>query len=640
MGSGIVGPVESALEKTVGPEITEKAGQFVLGSMRRLFDTEHPVHGQINKDLLGKAEEFLRKNQVYQDGMNKDFEAVKKGIDAFPDLKSTHGKHNTPMAQIHADLMAKPGQVAQDGANAAASLLAHHPTNATRTLKELSDRSPYQSRLASKFDVFGQDNRHITPMFYDLHELGKNSQETLTNANNLADVFSRITQDKVADMSYGKRDPITGIAERKTGEVSRTKKDIEQYIIATNKLRPRGTGVSTAGMRDVKPMYQPPSELERRATNFVYRVMAPWIVIPHVGQFFNLGGAGWNNLAKAAFSMTDPQFRDSLTHLGIAASTQHSIMNELLHWESGKTANIIGSKAAGIMGKFLYNPGFHPMRYSQLMFGGAVGYHALEEWTDAAITKGDHTAIENLKLLRLDPTSIISRGGLNPEEYAQGIYHFVNDRLFIDKVLNRSLKAGSNVWLRNMAMFHTFVSHQSSFMMREMARLVKTRDFVGLTQYAATIGILFPQVAPMMKSAEVLLRTGDPSKAKESMEQDYGGMWGSDRTPIERVTKWADMFSYIGAFGVLRSFWTAAEGHRLGAALGAPGGPIGSAIIGAVEDAVTGIKGTKAGEHHFQPLARQILRYLPEVGGTIGGPAGHVIPQLQTPKSGRHWRRR
>jgi hypothetical protein len=160
-------------------------------------------------------------------------------------------------------------------------------------------------------------------------------------------------------------------------------------------------------------------------------------------------------------------------------------------------------------------------------------------------------------------------------------------------------------------MFHAFVNYQSAFIKNEMAKLIRTGDIVGLIQYAGTIGILFPSVAPLMKSAELLLRTGSPTQAEQSLEEDYRELI-QPNDEKERFYKWAELVSYLGAYGVWSHYLQAAQGHRLANQVL---GPVFGTGVTAASDLYTGIAGRR---HDFKPLSRDIIRYgIPVAGGAL-----------------------
>lgn len=607
---GIAEPLARVAEKFVPEEALAKAGEWGLGSMERYFQPDHPKWGAQDAALLEQAHEFGRQGQVHMAGINKDYKAVRATIDSFPDLKDKHGPGKPSTLQdIHTDLQNHPDPAARATAQHSASLMARHPTNPARTLQEISNRSPYTARKDADISVFGNNHANLNPHFYEILQMGRTDPEALQHADALADVFSHLTHDKV---------PID-MGDIKQADISRTKKDINKWVRATNIFKPDPQ--KAVPLTNTEAVYSPPTSFERKANSFTYRVVAPWIVWPHLGQTVNLSADIFRNLGKTVLSLSDKNFREALTNYGITAATQHSILNEAINWEQGKVGQVIGSKPAAILGKFLYNPGFHPMRYSQLMLGGAVGYHALERMGEDAVA-GDAGAIENLRRLHIDPQAVIARGGkLEEAEFAKGVYHFVNDRFFIDKTLQRSLRSSSNFYLRNMAMFKTFVTYQSSFIGRELSRLIKTRDYVGFAHYVGLMGIAFPFVAPLIKSAETLTRTWDLDKTEQGLKSDYRALNPfSDATAMQRISKYGELMSYLGAWGMFHSFWKAAEGHRLAESSGLLGGhPLIGAALEEMQDIYTGAKGTKRGEHHWQPALRQALRYtIPAIGGPIG----------------------
>lgn len=610
MATSIARPVAEVLERTVGHEATEWAGEHILGSMERYFQPDHPKWGPQDAALKEQAVEFGRQTQVHLGAETKELNHIHDTINSFPDLKDRHGSGQTSIAQIHTDLQNHPDPKAQAAAQSTASIIARHPTNPGRTMLDVSNRSLYTARRNAEQVVFGNNHSNLNPHFYKILQMAKTDPEAQLHADQLADVFSHITHDRVPGQLSG---------DMKFGDVSRTKKDIEKWVTATNKFK--SPGQEARQLENMAPVYTSPSQFERKATAFTYRTVAPWIVIPHLGQTVNLAADIFRNVGKTVLSLSDKDFRETMANYGVTAATQHSILNETLAWEQGRVSKVIGSRPAAILGKFLYNPAFHPMRLSQLMLGGAVGYHAMEKMGEDAMA-GHAGAMENLRRLGLDPQAIIARGGkLEDDELGKGMYHFVNDRFFIDKTLQRSVRSSSNFYLRNMAMFKTFVTYQSSFIGRELSRLVKTRDFVGLASFGGTVGIAFPFIAPFIKAAETYTRSADWDETKSGFKGDYRGLVGPDTTAMHRLGKYTELMGYLGAWGMFHSFWKAAEGHRLADSIGSilGGHPLLGAIGEEAQDIYTGAKGTKRGEHHWQPAVRNALKFaVPAYGGAIG----------------------
>jgi hypothetical protein len=244
-----------------------------------------------------------------------------------------------------------------------------------------------------------------------------------------------------------------------------------------------------------------------------------------------------------------------------------------------------------------------------------MGYHAANYWAEKAF-RGDKLSAIELKDLGLNPDEIIKRGGqLTREEKIKAIYYFTNNRAFISRPFDRSLTATRNPWTRMLTMFHGYVSSQQRFMRRELQKKLEARDYVGIARYAGTVGLLFPTIAPMLKAAETVARTGSPSTAIGGMQKDYETLEHPENV-AQFSAEYLDMLSYFGSWGIMHSFIGAAHGDRLALALM---GPIAGDAVRTAQDTINfSTKSTKTGKHNIKPLAKDILQQtVPGVGNIV-----------------------
>jgi hypothetical protein len=141
---------------------------------------------------------------------------------------------------------------------------------------------------------------------------------------------------------------------------------------------------------------------------------------------------------------------------------------------------------------------------------------------------------------------------------------------------------------------------------------MKAGDYKGLAQFVGTLGVVFPFVAPMLKGAELFLRTGSPSQAGSSIQHDYKGLTGQLGLKEFNSTYW-DMIAHLGAMGAAYNYMNAIKGSRLANAVIGP--LIGSGLTH-LGDAVNAIRGGSA-----KPLGRDISGDIP----LAGKPLGHIL---------------
>lgn len=600
---------------TAASSLLEKAGDFLkvgdyLHSMEHEMRTEGPT-APIDMALHSKMQEYIKTRQQIGQKMDKPIDDLWKGI---RNDNLGHDYSKDSLASIHSTLTTR-----NHPAQASSGVLMGNPANHGKTLLDIKNSVAPEANLAAQAQVFGKQKEYILPLFYELYKSPNPADHT--HADALANIFSSVLHDK----TYVK------------GFVSDTKLKIQNFTKKMNKLQSSigGPQAAVIGNKEVgKYIYEPPSSRERNISRWLRTLSAPFMAIPHIGTAFNLASTPISMIAKGVMSLPDKHFRQLIETTGVLASTMHSIMDNDLRFRTGVTSKFVGSRAANLIQASLHNPGFHQVRLSQLMFGGAVGYHAAIDWAEM-LGRGSKRAEAEIREMGLDPAAIKARGGkLTDPELKQAIFHYVNNRFFIDKPMSRPLMSNANKWLRTATMFHAFVSYQSKFMRTETMKMIKTGDFVSLAQYAGTIGILFPTVAPMIKSAEMLLRTGSPDEARKSAEQDYQTL---SHPAVDRhfLFTYIDMLSYLGAYGVYSHFLQAADAHRLANQMAGPLFGAAATMGEDVEQPVSAmIKGKKS---NFAPLGRDALRYgIPVFGGSL---SHQLLPKKPTGSRGRGRRR-
>jgi hypothetical protein len=481
-----------------------------------------------------------------------------------------------------------------------------HPDNGTKTLPELQTSNLAQARLNGIANSFGDKMQNLSPLIAELQEHPDPRMQT--HGNRVLDIISNELKDTVI---------------RDGAEVSSTKYDVRRAFEAVNKFRKAEGGedikLLQPGRIKTSPTYKAPDSIETVVHNFTRMVQTPLVAIPHIGNLFNIASSPMESIGKAMFSMGDKEMQDHIYASGALSATMHDILHASIEGRTGVVSKWTKSPTAGeLIYKGTHAPGFNYLRLNQLMFGGAVGYHSAIHWASNAVN-GNKRAIAELVEMGLDPKKIVARGGeLTPEELQQGIFHYVNNRFFIDRSQDRSLLSNANVFMRSATMYHSFMSSQVAFMRRELSKMSKAGDIKGIAQFAGSIGILYPSVAPMLQSLQVLGRTGSPSAAGQDLSDRYRRLT-QPQDFGEFAGEYIDLLSHIGGMGVYMNYLDAAAAHRLQSAVL---GPIFSTPTTLAEDTLAGIHGSAKGSHNFSPAERDVLQ---DTIPILGKPLSHRL---------------
>jgi len=160
-------------------------------------------------------------------------------------------------------------------------------------------------------------------------------------------------------------------------------------------------------------------------------------------------------------------------------------------------------------------------------------------------------------------------------------------------------------------------------------------DIKGIAQFVGVLGVAVPAMMPMLKSLEILARTGSPSQAGKEVKDDYNALLGGGG-PGAFTTTYIDMIATLGGIGIFRNYLGAVKGHML---LNSVVGPMVGVPITHAQDLLSGIRGEAIKKTDkaspFKPLERDLLEDLP----VIGRPLAHTLAPTTTeepkPKFGR-----
>jgi hypothetical protein len=180
--------------------------------------------------------------------------------------------------------------------------------------------------------------------------------------------------------------------------------------------------------------------------------------------------------------------------------------------------------------------------------------------------------------------------------------------------------SNANFFMRSAFMYHSFVSSEAAYIGRELRKQFKAGDVKGIAQFVGTLGVVFPMVAPMLKSLELLARTGSLQQAQASAQKDYHSLTNPDSFG-DFTSTYFDMLAHIGAMGAYYNYTQAIKGSRLANAVVGP--MIGMGITD-VSDSVNALRG-KSGK----PLGRDLTQMIP----VVGKPLSHrLFPTLKEQK--------
>lgn len=633
---GFVSALGELAEKGLG-KITDKlAGSKVGGEVMNLAGdkaaefTRSP-QGQIAGKLL---DQFKSEQAKSLQGLDNTHSTLYKGLQSDPALRNKFDLKLTKLQIITNHLQGAGHPLT----SVAKRLEAQTPDNFQKTLPEIAQVNLGQARLAGIANSFGDKMQNLVPLIMDLQD--HSDPRMNVHGNRILDIVSNELKDT------------TKVPDPKSGammEASQTKVDVTRALRSVNKFRQASIAAGNKGTKllspesiSLKPTYTAPNSIEKAVGGWIRTVQVPLVAIPHIGNYFNLGSSPLKSIGAALLTMGDKQLQDTVYASGALSATMHDIMHASLEGRTGKIAQWSQSPTAGeLIYKGLHSPGFNYLRSKQLMMGGAVGYHSAITWAAEAV-QGNKRAILELQEMGLDVNKIVNRSGqLTPEELQTGIFHFVNNRFFVNRTQDSGLYSNKNVFMRSATMYHQFLNAQVSFMRREAVKMLKAGDVMGLAQFAGSLGVLFPAIAPMLKSLEILGRTGNINTATQNAKDEYSNLSGSNGAGAAS-SEYLDLLFHIGGMGVFMNYMGSAQNHRLQAAAL---GPLFSTPLTAVEDAISGTK--EALKDHksnkelqpFRPLERDLLQdTLPVIGKPLShwlAPTNKEEPKVKLSRRGR-----
>jgi len=564
--------------------------------------------GKAVKAQLG---EYQRLRSAALGESTKDSKAVLDWHQGSDVTRNTLPLHSATIADLHAHavktnhpIQQVTGKILQRGINPITGM----SDTASLTMAELDIKNRSLARLAGLEGSVGDKMQNVTPLIASMLE--HSDPRVQLNGRRVADIVSNELKDT---HTYHERG---GDIEKSSAKVQ-----MNQSINTVNKFRAISEEEQIP-MLNVKPTYEPVSNPERTAQEVLRLVQIPFVAIPHIGQYFHLGmSAPLQSIGKALLRMNEDEMHSTLEASGILANTEWDVVHSEILARSGKLARWTDQPtAAEIIRKTIHQPGFNYMRLKQLSAAAAVGFHSAQFWATNALS-GDKRALAELAEMGIDIADVQKQGGkLTEAQLTKGVYHFVNNRLFVNKTIDQSMYGNANFFMRSAFMYHSFVSSEAAYIGRELRKQFKAGDVKGIAQFVGTLGVTFPMVAPMLKSLELLARTGSLQQAQASAQKDYHSLTNPDSFG-DFTSTYFDMLAHIGAMGAYYNYTQAIKGSRLANAVVGP--MIGMGITD-VSDSVNALRG-KSGK----PLGRDLTQMIP----VVGKPLSHrLFPTLKEQK--------
>jgi hypothetical protein len=343
-----------------------------------------------------------------------------------------------------------------------------------------------------------------------------------------------------------------------------------------NALRDPKYGKELTRYFDANPVYEPSTDAERMMHTFANTTMAPLAGIGHLGTFAN---AMFSTPFKSLNASLIDAFKDykgtqqMLAKSGVFAEDVLNTTKQQVDYRQGKLASFLPGSVADYLNRAIHVPGLRGIRNLQTTMYGSAGYHtAIDMAEKLASDPKDARALYELRDMHIDPAEVIKQGGKLTEDQIQaGIYHYVNNHVFLHPETERAFNALKNPWTRQASMFHSFTSAQGRFIRNEMrkAYTLKGSDPIAATRAISTLLVAFPTMGFAVRQLESVGR-GENSDIHGQIENLKG-----ERGTKAQVEEYLDDFSYVAGFGIASSYVRGASRNALGNMLL---GPIGNAL--------------------------------------------------------------
>jgi hypothetical protein len=414
-------------------------------------------------------------------------------------------------------------------------------------------------------------------------------------------------------------------------EGSFAKASMNKAFSTANKMRGE-LDMSKIPLLNTEKTYTKPSQLEYKANRIMNTMLIPFVALNHIGQLFHpIMDSPLPAVGKMLLRMDQRDADQFIEASHIQATTLWNTMYRDILGETGKVSEWTGKPEVGkILARTIHTPGLNFVRKMQLNIAGTVGFHSAIYWAHNLVESGSKRAAVELSEMGIEPTDVIKQNGqLSDEQLTKGVFHYVNNRFFVDREIDQSLWANKNVWTRSMFMYHSFVNSEAAYMRRTLIKMQQSGDIKGIAQFAGTLGLLWPNIAPLITGAQVMARTASVSQGVQETESRYKRLYKPTGAG-DWFGNYAALLSHIGAAGVYFNYLNAIHAHRLVSAMAGP-------MLGAIGEDAEDIGNwatteNKKGEHPWKPVLRDALKQtIPVIGSSL---AHHLAPTTAEEKAG------
>ena len=649
--ASVLGDFARSVASKIAPSAEESIdhAEFAANDLIGAKDAYFRIGGEAGEKVQQRFTAFQEAKPKYLAQLDAPVNEAQKQILAHPVLRNEAGL-NTPLKDIYTKAASLGHPLGYTG-SVLDQLITLDKNNADRSLMEIKNLNPQKARLLAAQEHFGPKMENIIPYVMPALESKDPQQEAW--AKGVMNLISNETKDTTTRRLNGAEQLVSRSKQSIADEIGRRNKAARLHAIATGVLKkdpitgkydPAEVKALETKAFDVSPTYFKPEgwkgALEHRLRTIFQTVELPMVALKHISSIGNFSSLPAPELVRGMLRMSDPEFKAFLDSTHILAYNDHDFMDRAMRGGSGVVAKWTGNPTAGqiFFGSY-HMPLFDRVRSAQLSYAASVGWGLVQNWAKESL-EGSKIAIANLKEIGIDLDKVKANGGiLDESDLKKGVFHFVNNRLFMDKTVEQALYSNRNMFMRSATMYHTFVNAQARFMRRELVKMVKAGDVVGIAQFAGTIGLLWPAIAPAVKGLEIYARTLSLKQAEASMQTDYTNL-NPTTTPnfTQFRNTYLDMLAYYAAFGVYTNYIQAAHGDRL---LYAAVGPMIGAPARASSDLLNFVTRTNAlGKHNAAPIVRDTLEdTLPVVGNIAAHQFVPTPAELRT-RSGKVSRKR
>ena len=298
---------------------------------------------------------------------------------------------------------------------------------------------------------------------------------------------------------------------------------------------------------------------------------------------------------------------DAALRFGVAVD---SAMDDFLRFETA--GGITGKLARGV----LTGTGFQWVERFNRRLAASIGSHLIDDSIRAA-QNGSDEAITQLKRLGLNPSEILKRGGITPDETARGVRNFVRRTQFVTAPEELPLLASSGLG-RLLYQFKTFSIKAAENFMDEVR--------VNPIQFARRAVVMAPIPGALVELGRLASST-PPRQLRKRIENEMDA-----HTPLGHAMRFAANVGISGIFfDAIRSAGFGVEGISEFLL-----GPTASTAMEGITAMTRLAPRTRAGqpvalEERAKPLGRFALQRIPVLGPTIR--RGLLPPREAKPKT-------